>query len=259
MSSVMVLALGSVVVVSLVSLVGLTVLSVREALLRRVLHLIVALAAGTLLGDALIHLLPEAFEEASNGLAVSLFAVFGIVAFFALEKFLHWHHHHTTPQEEAAGPHVEHAPGAVHPLGRLVLLSDAVHNFVDGLIIGASYLVSLPIGLATTIAVILHEIPQEVGDFGLLLHAGYSRRRALFVNFLSALSAIAGAVVILLLPGVEEITPAILAFTAGAFLYIAGTDIVPELHKTKSGLSSLGQFAALILGVALMVALLWLE
>lgn len=259
MTSTVVFALGSVIIVSLVSLVGLTVLSIRESFLRSLLHLIVSLAAGTLFGDALVHLLPEAFEEVANPFLVSFFAVFGIVSFFALEKFLRWHHHHTTPAEEREEPHTEHAPGAIHPVGRLVLVSDGVHNFVDGLIIGASYLVGLPIGIATTLAVILHEIPQEIGDFGLLLHAGYSRARALFVNFLSALSAIAGAVVIFLIPGVESAAPLILAFTAGAFLYIAGTDIVPELHKTKAGWSSLLQFGALILGVALMFALLLLE
>ncbi len=259
MTSALLLALGSVALVSVISLAGLVILSIRESLLRNLLHLIVALAAGTLFGDALIHLLPEALEGTASPLVVSAAAIGGILGFFALEKFLHWHHHHSTPQEEAEEAHVEHVQGSIHPLGRLVLVSDAVHNFVDGLIIGASYLVSTEIGIATTIAVILHEIPQEVGDFGLLLHAGYSRARALFVNFLSALSAIVGTIVMFSIPGVEEYAPIILAFTAGAFLYIAGTDIVPELHKTKRGWPSLAQFFAVLVGVALMFALLLLE
>lgn len=259
MTGMFAIALGSVIIVSAVSLIGLFVLSIREGLLRSSLHLVVALAAGTLFGDALIHLLPEALESTSNPVIVSLFAILGILAFFALEKFLHWHHHHRTPREEHEELHVEHAPGAVHPIGRLVLVSDAMHNFVDGLIIGASYLVSIEIGIATTIAVVLHEIPQEIGDFGLLLHAGYTRARALLVNFLSALSAVIGVIAIFLIPGIEEYAAVILAFTAGAFLYIAGTDIVPELHKTRSGVPSILQFFALIIGVVLMFLLLLLE
>lgn len=253
------LALGSVMVVSLISLSGLAVLSVNESRLRDALHGIVALAAGTLFGDALVHLLPDAFKEIDNPLLVSIWVLIGIVGFFALEKFLHWHHHHTTPKEEAAEFHMEHAPGKIHPIGRLVLVSDGVHNFVDGVIIAASYLVGIPIGLATTLAVILHEIPQEIGDFGLLLHAGYTRGRALFVNFLSALTAVLGTVALFVIPNVRDYAPYVLAFTAGAFIYIAGSDIVPELHKTKAAVPSLVQLFAIVAGVALMFALLLIE
>ena len=153
-------ALASVVVVSLVSLVGILGLSFRKDLLEKYIFIFISLAVGALLGDAFIHLIPEAFESA-NPLLVSILIVAGILLFFVLEKFLHWHHHGDDTEKNH-----------VHPMGKLILISDGVHNFIDGVIIGTSFMISIPIGLATTLAVVLHEIPQEIGDFAVLLHAG---------------------------------------------------------------------------------------
>ena len=148
----------------------------------------------------------------------------------------------------------------MEPVGPLVLVADGVHNFVDGVIIGASYLVSPVAGIATTIAVFVHEIPQEIGDFSLLLHAGYSRAKALFFNFLSALTAVVGTVVALWIGGeAPEITALLLAITAGGFIYIAAADLVPELHSRHAPKESVVQFVALLFGIAIMFALLLIE
>src|SRR3989344_973372 len=160
-------ALLSVIVVSLVSLVGVFALSIKEEFVRKYIFLLISLAVGALLGDAFIHLIPEAFGDSTNPLATSLFIILGIVMFFVLEKVMHWHHH----VDDSESYHI-------HPVGKLVLLSDGVHNFIDGIIIGISFLASIPLGVATTLSVILHEIPQEIGDFAVLLDAGYTRKRA---------------------------------------------------------------------------------
>ncbi|OGJ01625.1 hypothetical protein A3G98_01350 [Candidatus Nomurabacteria bacterium RIFCSPLOWO2_12_FULL_37_8] len=213
------------------------------------MFLLVSLAVGALLGDAFIHLIPEAFETSSNPLTVSLLVIAGLVVFFILEKFMHWHHHGDDTQEQD-----------IHPVGKLVLLSDGVHNFIDGIIIGISFLVSVPLGIATTLAVILHEIPQEIGDFAVLLHAGYTRKRALWLNFLSALTAVLGTLVAFMLGEAgESFTNWVLPIAAGGFIYIAVADLIPELHKTKKINHSFFQLLALILGVVLMVGLVFLE
>jgi len=242
-------ALLGVVVVNVVSLIGVFTLSIKEETMRKYIFLLVSLAVGALLGDAFIHLIPEAFETSSNPLTVSLLVIAGLVVFFILEKFMHWHHHGDDTQEQD-----------IHPVGKLVLLSDGVHNFIDGIIIGISFLVSVPLGIATTLAVILHEIPQEIGDFAVLLHAGYTRKRALWLNFLSALTAVLGTLVAFMLGEAgESFTNWVLPIAAGGFIYIAVADLIPELHKTKKINHSFFQLLALILGVVLMVGLVFLE
>lgn len=247
-------AIGSVVAVSLVSLAGIFVLSLREQSLKKILHILVALAAGALLGDAIIHLIPEALEEMA-ALSFSAAALSGMLAFFILEKVLRWHHHHHA--HESGHPEIN---SSTAPLGPLILVADGVHNFIDGVVIGTSYLISIPAGIATTIAVFLHEIPQEVGDFSLLLFAGYSRTKALVFNFLSALTAVLGAVAALFIGGALDSFNAIAAaVTAGGFIYIAAADLVPELHEKHSPSDSFAQLFALILGIGLMFALVFLE
>ncbi|MES3031781.1 MAG: ZIP family metal transporter [Patescibacteria group bacterium] len=242
-------ALIGVVVVSLVSLVGVFTLSIKEEVIRKYIFLFVSLAVGALLGDAFIHLIPEAFETSSNPITVSLLIILGVIIFFILEKFLHWHHHGDDTAEHD-----------IHPVGKLVLFSDGVHNFIDGVIIGISFLASVPLGIATTLAVILHEIPQEIGDFAVLLHAGYSRKRALWLNFLSALTAVLGTLVAFMLGEAgESFTNWVLPLAAGGFIYIAMTDLIPELHKTKKISHSFSQLLALVLGVVLMAGLVFLE
>lgn len=245
------LSLLAVLAISLISLIGLITLSWKEAFLRRILFLLVSLAVGALLGDAFIHLLPEAFAEA-GATATSLFVLAGILSFLMLEKFLHWHHSHGDENSE------EHA--RIHPLGHLVIVSDSVHNLVDGIAIGAAFLVSPEIGIATTIAIALHEIPQEIGDFGLLLHSGLSRTKALFMNFVSALTAFVGVGIAFGLASVSEgLIPLIAAFAAGNFIYIALADLVPELHKTVGGKRSIAQFLVILLGLSAMIGLTQVE
>jgi zinc and cadmium transporter len=248
-------ALGSVIAVSLVSFVGLTIISLNLQAIKRAILLLVALSTGALFGDAIIHLLPEIFESAPSTTAASLWILGGILIFFGLEKFLRWGHSHEINPCDEPGHH------EIKPVGKMNLISDALHNFIDGLAIGASFLVNPTVGFATTIAVILHEIPQEMGDFGILLHAGYSKWRALSFNLLSALAAVLGTIMVLLLgeSGSLGITAILLPITAGGFIYIAGSDLVPELHKTKSAKQSLAQFGALIVGLAAMYFLTYLE
>jgi zinc and cadmium transporter len=239
----------SVLVVSLVSLVGVFALSLREEILKKYIFIFISLAVGALLGDAFIHLIPEAFENSLNELITSILIITGVIIFFILEKFLHWHHHGEDKEEFG-----------IHPVGQLILFSDGVHNFIDGLIIGVSFMVSVPVGIATTIAVILHEIPQEIGDFAVLLHSGYTKMRALWLNFLSALFAVLGVVSAFIFESKgEAFTEIILPISAGGFIYVAVADLIPELHKTKEIRYSIMQILAVLGGVLAMIALTLLE
>ncbi len=242
-------SIASVLVVSLVSLVGLFFLSMKEDTLKKYIGVFISLAVGALLGDAFIHIIPEALESSSNATITSILVIAGIFIFFILEKVLHWHHHGEDKDREH-----------IHPVGKLVLFSDGIHNLVDGIIIGASFMISIPIGIATTIAVIFHEIPQEIGDFAVLLHAGYTKKRALWLNFISALMALVGVLIALVLGSI--IDPFVIWFlpiAAGGFIYIAVADLIPELHKSKETWVSVQQIIAVILGVLAMVALTLLE
>ncbi len=247
-------SLASVLLVSALSLAGAATLFLSRSLLERVIFILVSLSVGALYGDAFIHLIPEVLESGVTPLLTSLYVLGGICIFFILEKFLRWRHQHgDVENEDSHGMHTHH-------IGPLVLIGDGVHNFIDGVIIGVSYLISVEVGIATTIAVIFHEIPQEIGDFGLLLHAGFSQKKALLFNFVSASFAILGVLVSLLLgPGIESIMPIALAFAAGGFIYIAGSDLVPELHKTKEIGKSILQLLSIFAGVGIMLLLLLLE
>lgn len=251
-------ALGSVLVISLASLAGAAGLSLSNRLLRRALILLVSFAAGALLGDVFFHLLPELVEEHGFELSISVGVLVGILFSFILEKFIHWHHCHL-PEDHCHDEHEHAGHTHAHPVGYLTLFGDGVHNFVDGLIIGASYLVDVNVGIATTIAVLLHELPQELGDFGLLLHAGFSRARALAYNFISALAAVLGVAVAYLSSNIEMLHHLLIPFAAGNFIYIALADIVPELHREQRWPVSLVQLLFFVLGMAFMAALLLLE
>ncbi|OGC11322.1 hypothetical protein A3K48_02250 [candidate division WOR-1 bacterium RIFOXYA12_FULL_52_29] len=241
-------SLLSVALVSLISLIGVFTLSLNRSKLGEILLVLVSFAVGGLFGDAFIHLIPEAFESFGDKLLVSLLILAGILMFFILEKFVRWRHCHV--------PTSEHHP---HPVVFMNLIGDAVHNLIDGMIIGASYLVSLPIGLATTLAVILHEIPQEIGDFGVLVHGGLTVRRALLFNFLSAVLAVAGAVISLTIgPFVKDYALYLMPITAGGFIYMAGSDLIPALHDSCEAVESWKQLTAIICGLGIMVALLFI-
>lgn len=242
-------SLVAVGAVSALSLIGALTLVVRPRTLERALLGLIAFAAGALLGDAFIHLLPEVAEsETGFDLSASWALLGGVLAFFALEKILHWHHAHY--------PREEH----VHPVAFTNLVGDGLHNFVDGSIVAGSFLVSTRLGIATSIAVVLHEIPQELGDFAILVRAGLKPRRALALNALSATVAVLGAVVTLLVAGsVEGIERVLVPLTAGAFVYIASTDLLPELHKEPELGRSVFQLVAVLSGVGVMALLLLLE
>lgn len=249
MPNVWIYSVVSVFIVSLMSFVGVLTLSIKTEKLKKILLYLVSFSAGALFGDAFIHLLPEIVEESGFGLSISLYLMLGIGISFIIEKFIQWRH-----------CHLPNTKDHVHPFAMMNLFGDGVHNFIDGLIIGASYLVSVPVGIATTLAVIFHELPQEIGDFGVLLHGGFSKAKALFFNFVTALTAIFGAVVSLLISSyVENITIFLVPFAAGTFIYIAGSDLIPELHKEIEVKRSFLQLIAIALGVLVMLSLLLLE
>jgi zinc and cadmium transporter len=238
--------LVSVVLVSLISVVGLLAFSIKIERLKEMLLYMVSFSAGALFGDAFFHLLPEIVKEAGFGFNIAIYVLLGIGFSFITEKVIRWRHCHLPITKEH-----------VHPFAIMNLVGDSVHNFIDGLIIGASYLVNLQVGIATTLAVIFHEIPQEIGDFGVLLHGGFSRMKALVYNFFTALTAIVGAVVSLLLSSyIENFTIFLIPFAAGTFIYIAGSDLIPELHKEVKVEKSLLQLFTIVLGVLIMLALL---
>lgn len=239
----------SVVIVSVISLIGVFALSLKEELIKKYIFIFISLAVGALLGDAFIHLIPESLENSSSTALAGVLIITGIIIFFILEKFLHWHHHGEDKDE-----------AHIHPVGKLVLFSDGVHNLIDGIVIGVSFVASFPVGVATTIAVIFHEIPQEIGDFTVLLHAGYKRKKALWLNFISALTAVLGVVVAFVLGGSgDNFIIWALPIAAGGFIYIAVADLIPELNKNKGMKHSVPQIIAVVFGVLAMLALVFLE
>jgi zinc and cadmium transporter len=239
----------SVIAVSVLSLVGVFFLSLNEIRLRKMLLFLVSMAVGGLFGDAIIHLIPEAFEQLPGKLIAPLLLLGGILLFFIVEKVIRWRHCHVPTSEQH-----------VHPVVALNLIGDGVHNLIDGMLIAASYIVSAPIGITTTIAVVLHEIPQEIGDFGVLIHGGLSVKKAILFNFLSAVAAVIGGLLFLVIgPHVENLSLYMLPVTAGGFIYIAAADLIPELH-TECGVSiSIRQVAFIALGIGLMALLVLLE
>ncbi|HEX2792181.1 MAG TPA: ZIP family metal transporter [Candidatus Paceibacterota bacterium] len=241
---------ASVLIVSAISLIGLFTLSLKESLLRKYVFVLVSVAVGALLGDAFIHLIPESLEEIGMVSSVSYAVLGGILLFFILEKFLHWHHHQGIDADDAT----------LHPSGKMILVSDSLHNFIDGLIIGASYLISFEVGLATTLAVILHEIPQEIGDFGVLISAGYSKMQALWLNFLSALFAVLGTGLVFVMGSyVEGAVMWLAPIAAGGFIYVAMSDLIPELHKHERVSHALLQIVSIVVGIAALAALALME
>ena len=230
---------------SVFSLIGGLFLLINENKTLRYSHFLAAFAAGTLLGTAFFDLFPEAIEEArlansDSSADIFLWALIGVLGFFLLERSVHWFHHH---QHE----YKDELPKPTIPL---IILGDSVHNFIDGVVIAATFLVSIPLGIVTTLAVASHEIPQEIGDFGILLHKGMRRKKVLAVNIFSALTAVAGAVITFSIgERVEAMIPILLALTAGFFIYIASSDLIPEIHhENRKGFALIETFL-MFLGV----------
>lgn len=237
-------------IVSLISFVGVLALVFKDQILNKVVFYLVAISAGSMMGGAFLHLIPEAIEsaeESGHGAVENVFlaVLVGFAAFFILERVLHWHHCH------------KHGVNCdVHPFTYLNLVGDGLHNFIDGVIIVAAFSLSPGLGVATTLGVILHEIPQEISDFGVLIYGGLSKARAIFFNFISAIFAVAGAVGgFLIVNAVEGVIPLLVGITAGGFIYVSASDLIPELHKESNFTKSMIAFLCFFAGLVLMFAL----
>jgi len=244
------LGLISVITISLISLVGVLTLWLADKKLKKTFVYMVSFAAGGLFGDAFLHLIPEAVGETGLEITASFLIILGILSSFAVERFLQWRHCHIPTSNEHP-----------HSFAYMNLFGDAIHNLIDGLIVGGSYIASIPLGIATTIAVIFHEIPQELGDFSVLVYGGFNKRKALMFNFLTALTAVFGAIIAFVVgSAIEGFVPLLIPFAAGNFIYIAGSDLIPELRKdTPEPKKAALQMSSIILGVVPMLLLLLLE
>lgn len=224
---------------SVVSLAGGVLLLAKRRLALKMSHLIASFAAGALLATAFFDLLPEAGEIGGGGTDIYLWVLVGFLTFFLLERFIYWFHHHH-----------EHSKEATKPTVPLIMVGDTIHNFIDGVVIAATFLVNIPLGVVTSLAVAAHEIPQEIGDFGIMLHRGLPGRKILRFNFFSALMAMAGAILTYFLGDlIKGILPIFLSITAGFFLYIAASDLIPEIHSENRDKFAVWESFLLIFGV----------
>lgn len=231
--------------ISLISFIGVLILFLKKEILNKILLILASFAAGALIGGAFFHLVPEAIKQVGGNeeavLNLFLYLLLGFCFFFFLEVFIKWHHHHAAEHPE------------IKPFSYLILVSDGVHNFIDGLVIAASFVVSIPLGIAAFMAVALHEIPQEIGDFGVLIYGGFKPSKALVLNFLSAVIAIFGGIFGFFLSGIMGNSIVfLLPFAAGNFIYIACSDIIPEI-KTKVEIGkSIIYFLTFLTGIGMM-------
>ena len=243
--------------VSLISFVGVIALLFSKHFLEKILLILVALAAGGLMGGAFLHLIPEALHELEKTrgheatTSVFLFVILGFVLFLIIEQVFHWHHHHY-----ACKTHVDCPKVKKKPMSYMILIGDGAHNFIDGLIIAASFVVSPMTGIISAVAVALHEIPQEMGDFGVLVYGGFNKRKAIFYNFLSGLVAVIGGIVgYLFVDSFEIAVPYMLPFAAGGFIYLAASDLVPEIKHGDKGWRMALNLVVFLIGVGLMLGM----
>ena len=246
--------LASSLLVAVISLLCAVFLYVSDEKLKIWMPRLIAVAVGVLLGDAFLHLLPDALEVAgTTDRTVGLSILVGILTFFFIETVLQWHHDHSL---ESNTP-VQKTPASFATMN---LLGDGVHNFVDGILIASSFLVDPALGLTTTVAIVLHEIPQEISDIAILVQGGYSKKRAVFLNFLCATACAVGGIATLIVSQLMELgLGAMLAFTAGGFIYIATCDLVPLLRSNELKIGFPAQFTATMVGIFSMQAILWIE
>lgn len=233
-------SLIATILISCLSLVGVIGFIIKDRILKSIALMLVAFSTGSLLGGAFFHLLPESIGDGEN-LNPFIYLLFGIIIFYILERFLKWHHCH------------ENDNCAVHSFSYMSLFGDGLHNFIDGLVIVSAFSISIEIGVATSIAIASHEIPQEFGDFGILIHGGMKKTKAIFWNLLVSLSAIVGVIIgYFLLDSIENISLILLPIAAGGFIYISMSDLIPELHKEKSLKKSLIYFVMFVFGLSFM-------
>jgi zinc and cadmium transporter len=246
LANTLILIIIATFIASIISLLGILGLYFKEKLLDKILLLLVALSAGALLGDAFLHLIPESIEY-FNSESVFLYILIGFILFFLMEKVLHWHHCHKG--------HCE-----VHSLAQMNLIGDGMHNLLDGLIIAASFIADTRLGVITTLAVILHEVPQELGDYGVLVYSGISKTKALLLNFITALTMILGGIIGFFIAKITETSfMFLLPFAAGGFIYIAASDLIPEIKKEMEVKKYLPSFIFFLIGIGLMYLLLFIE
>lgn len=232
------------ILISLFSFIGVLVLFLKEEILKKILLPLVSFSAGGLMGGAFFHLLPEALEKSEDVLKIFLFVVLGFILFFILENYIKWHHHHSLSHPN------------IKPFSYLILISDGIHNFIDGLIIASSFLVSVPTGIASCIAIAMHEVPQEIGDFSVLMYGGFNKKRALFLNFVFAVPAIMGGIFgFFLYKLIGEQIIFLLAFAAGSFIYISASDLIPEIRHNDHKKQPFGNVVCLLVGLILMLML----
>jgi len=239
--SALISSLITAICIALLSLIGIVVLAIKEILLNKILLFFVSFLAGAMLGGAFFHLLPEAIEEFGEPVRLFSYTLIGISLFFIVERILRWHHCHKVGCETH-----KH-------LGHLNLIGDAVHNMIDGLIIISSFSVSPALGIPVAISIALHEIPQEIGDFGVLIYSGFRKSKALIYNFISASTVIIGVVIgYFLIHRVDSVNMFLLPFAAGGFIYISTSDLIPEIHREKSLPKSLISFIVFIVALLFM-------
>jgi zinc and cadmium transporter len=240
--------LGSSFAISLIAFIGALTLFLREKLLNKILLILVAFSAGALIGGAFLHLIPEVIIEVGVNevliLKVFSYLLFGFCIFFMLEQLIRWHHHHTTTHPK------------IMPFSYLILVSDGIHNFIDGLVMAASFMVSFQVGAVTALAIALHEIPQEIGDFGILVHGGFERIKALILNYVSAMTVIFGGITgYLVSTWIGGSIVFLLPFAAGTFIYVASTDLIPEILYKESLKKTLIRFFVFLAGIGFMLAI----
>lgn len=225
---------------SAIALVGAVTLVLKESTLQRLLLPLVALSAGSLIGGAFFHMIPAGFEAIGDLALVGLLVVLGFSAFLLLEQLLHWHHCHRAQAD------------CRKPLTYLILIGDGLHNFLGGLAIAGTFLIDIRLGIVSWLAAAAHEVPQELGDFGVLIHGGWPKRSALIMNVLSALTFLVGSLVAYAASFAMDVSW-LVPFAAGNFLYIGASDLVPEIKQHPSAKTNMLHFAAFLAGIGLLI------
>lgn len=249
-------SIGATVIVSLISLVGVILFFRKLTSKSLLISLLVSFAAGTLLGDSFFHLLGESIEEMGFSVDIIISLFLGIIFMLIVESTIHQHHHHLDNEED--DNHLNNSRNLKKDtvnkrLAGVNLVGDSVHNILDGIAIATSFLVNPTVGIATTIAVILHEIPQELADAGILIYSGWHRKKVLIANFLVALTSILGVILVFVLDNlIEGISSLLIPFAAGQFIYIALVNLVPEIHKESNRFKYILRILSFILGITVM-------
>jgi len=237
------MAIAASLLLSFISVIGIFFLGIRKKILKKEIFALVGVAVGALLGDAFLHLIPES-AEIIGFYKSGLMIIAGFLLFFVLEKILKWRHCHDVDCHEG-----EHLVG-------MILAADSMHNFIDGLIIGGSFMVSPAMGIATSLAVMLHEIPQEIGDLAILMHSGLGLKKAVFLNLMSAFFSVVGVLCVWVLGNKISISGELMGMAAGNFIYLAASDLIPELHRHQSKIKeSVWQLITVSFGIGIIIFL----